>query len=129
MPTKNIVVVFKRLMSNQELQNSNYCMCVWNTLHYIYKLGTLVHLIKMYWTEYNLKHLEATVIMIWCCKNNTELTEILWLWSPFEYSELIVIFKKLSWDELSFVKSRLNRPGLVFRFLLSSFAEAVWVSC
>lgn len=26
----------------------------------------------MYWTEYNLKHLEATVIMIWCCKNNTD---------------------------------------------------------
>lgn len=72
MPTKNIVVVFKHLMSNQELQNSNYCMCVWNTLHYIYKLGTLVHLIRMYWTEYNLKHLEATVIMIWCCKNNTD---------------------------------------------------------
>lgn len=35
---------------------------------------------------------------------------IVWLWRPFEYSQLVVIFKKLVWEDLSFM-SCWKRPS------------------
>ncbi len=48
------------------------------------------------------------------------LIEIWWLWRPFEESELIVIFKKPVWDDLSFV---------TWCIILLEVAFRRWVHC
>ena len=46
--------------------------------------------------------------------------EIWWLWRPLEYSELIVMFKKPVWDDLSFV---------TWHVILLEVAIRRWVHC
>ncbi len=106
------------------------CFCLQNCLHSSWHrfnkvLETFLRDFGPYWHDCIMQllqicwlHIHDVNLLFHHIPNTLYWIEIWWLWRPFKYNELIVMFKKPVWDDLSF---------LTWHVILLEVATTRWV--